>query len=508
MKKIFALILAAVMLVSLAACSETGSSDPTEAPAVTAAPTDAPTEAPTEAATEAEPTAEPTPKVQLEVPTVEGLDAIITEFITNDEITAILDDSGNETEIKNGEPFVTVYKDEGNSHFCVYIIDDGEESCFTPQDYPYLAMLYRISYGASHTPGNMLFPYAESGLTYDYSKKMEYVTNDGDWHLIYVDVSDSQETIGDWYAVRIPIPTTQGSSFSLAYIGAFKTEDDVNAYYNAFVEMYADKLTKLEPESTKDEKEVDTDDRFDEDIIDFDECTVNDSISGYDYGGIWSYSQGAAQSDFKELTEDNTVIYLSFDSISTSMVKEGTAYKFECDFKNTNNSANFGGFVVNWGNENNLNRDFFEGNGVYKDGDGSICGRSGCGIDFTESNKGFVYVMTYEDGKKSCIRYDFESTVDFTADFCHFIIEDNGTDTITFKVGDEVLAIVKYSNPGLHQATVVGYDERYYRNATICNAAGEEVVSTECSLISVYKGIAAGGRAHTIYLDNLQITNG
>ena len=140
---------------------------------------------------------------------------------------------------------------------------------------------------------------------------------------------------------------------------------------------------------------------------------------------------------------------------------------------------------------------------------GSLVSASGCGVFFLGGNKFKIYVPTWdlENNKKSYISATIESEVDFSAAFVHFEVADNGTDTVTIKANDVVIAVVKYSNPGVINKAV-GYNEGYYRTVAITDATGTELASVESgALFSIYKSFAWAGRAHDVFVDNIQFTN-
>ncbi len=67
--------------------------------------------------------------------------------------------------------------------------------------------------------------------------------------------------------------------------------------------------------------------------------------------------------------------------------------------------------------------------------------------------------------------------------------------------------VIFFSNPGVIKKAV-GYNEGYYRTVAITDATGTELASVENgALFSIYKSFAWAGRAHDVFVDNIQFTN-
>ena len=86
-------------------------------------------------------------------------------------------------------------------------------------------------------------------------------------------------------------------------------------------------------------------------------------------------------------------------------------------------------------------------------------------------------------------------------------VVDDANGRMRFMIDGEVFAYIEYSNPRQLSASVIDYNERYYRNATIFDGEGIERVSTDKAMISYVKSMAIGSRYRAICLDNIYISN-
>ena len=143
------------------------------------------------------------------------------------------------------------------------------------------------------------------------------------------------------------------------------------------------------------------------------------------------------------------------------------------------------------------------------DSAGSIVSKSGIGVFFKEKGNIMIYVITHDKdtNKISYISYDFDSGIDFSKEYIRFKAQDDGKGTIKLFANDTLLASVTYADDGMLPAAATTYNERYYRTAKILDKNGTEVASTDSALISYTKAFAFGGRAHSIYLDDITVEN-
>ncbi|MBR6933887.1 MAG: hypothetical protein IKH41_00175 [Clostridia bacterium] len=468
----------------------------TEAPVVTEAPNPTDPPAPTEAPTEA-PTKEPKPTMDLN-----GLDAILVDF-EEDLIT------GSACTFEMDDVWLNITTDIGDNNITFSFPEN-----FKAEEYPFIAFKYRLEFAQSIRNTNHFYSITtEAGGPSPTEGMWSDITwiSDLDWHTGILNLAEQfPAATGDWTAIRFPTVDTLEGVYALAWLGAFKSEEDIAKYDDIFNSVNGSKLVKAEEpaEEDKEEEFPDVDDAFDETVLDFEDFDDGQGMTPgqHDY---FDFTTGANQSSFVEM-DGNIVGKLAFDALwYAGMVKSGTAYSVKFDLKNGGNQANFGGFVFNWGDERNISRNFFENNGLEGDGMGSLVSASGCGVFFLGGNKFKIYVPTWdlENNKKSYISATIESEVDFSAAFVHFEVADNGTDTVTIKANDVVIAVVKYSNPGVINKAV-GYNEGYYRTVAITDATGTELASVENgALFSIYKSFAWAGRAHDVFVDNIQFTN-
>ena len=508
-KRIFALIIACALLVTaFAACAvkpaDDNGQDATKAPATEAAtdepvateapkPTDPP--APTEVPTQA-PTKEPKPTMDLN-----GLDAILVDF-EEDPIT------GSACSFEMDDIWLDITTEIGDNNITFSFPEN-----FSAENYPYIAFKYRLEFAQSIRNTNHIYSITTTGGPTGDSGKWSDITwiSDLDWHTGILNLAEQFPAAdGEWTAIRFPTVDALDGVYAVAWLGAFKSEEDITKYDTMFNDVYGSKLVKAEEpaEEDKEEEFPDVEDSFDETLIDFEDFDDGEGMTSgqHDYLG---FSKGTGASGYVEMN-GSIVAKLSFDAIYyMDMVKTGAAYSVKFDLKNGGNQSNFGGFVFNWGDEFNTTRNFYENNGLEGDGMGSLSGNSGCGVFFLGANKFKIYVPVWdlENNKKTYISATIESEINFNSDFVHFEVADNGTDTVTVKANDTVVAVVKYSNPGVINKAP-GYNEGYYRTVSITDAEGTELASAaDGALFSIYKSFAWAGRAHDVYVDNIQFTN-
>ena len=505
-KRFLAIVLACVLIIAaFAGCkAKPADTEPTkepskatEVPKATDAPvvTDAP--APTAVPTEA-PTKEPKPTMD-----VDGVDAIIFDL---EEGT--IDVQACIAELSMDGPWLSLITDIGDN-WAIFRFDENFETA----DYPFIAFKYRLGYGQSIRNTNHFYslnaasggPSPTEGLWSDITW-----TSDLDWHTGILNLAPQFPAAeGAWTGIRFPTPDTKEGELAIAWLGAFKSEEDIAKYDAAFNAAYGEQLVKAEEPDIND-KEEDVpilEDEFDEMVLDFEDFEDSDSMASLDYD-MYAYSVGANQSKIVEV-DGNLVANISFDALYyNGIIKSGAGYTCTFKYKDGGSDSNFGGFVFNWGDEQNLRRDLFENNGLEGDGKGSLVSPSGCGVFFTGANTIKVYIPIWdiEANKKSYISAIIETDIDFKAAFVNFKVEDNGTDTVTVTANDTVLFEVKYSDPGVINKAL-GYSEGYYRNTKIVDASGTELAASTSALFSKYKSFGWAGRAHGTFVDDIQIVN-
>lgn len=508
--KIIALLLAVCMMLSvMVACSdekEPSYSDSTPGSSASATSTVKPTGEATE-----EPTKAPTP-VPTENPHASyfDVDTIVTRFDEFDESYASL--SACEASVDSDNPYLSVMSIEGDKNI---ILPFGEYEEFDPTEYPYVAIRYKVGYGCSIDMGNHFYavtttggPSPDSGWWYHPN-----LVNDGDWHLIVLNLAECfpNAVNGSFMSkLRYPIAAEEDGYFYIAYMGAFKTEEDITSFDTGYTLTYADKLVKDKAPTDKEEVEPDTVDSFTEIETDFEDGMDGSSLSGSYISSDWIYAIGANESVFKAI-DDNIVCSLKFDAFSSAeRVENGKAYTVTFDIQNKDNSEyNFAGFVMNYGNECNLSHNFYETNGIIGDGAGSIVSKSGIGVFFKKNGVVMIYVITHnvDTNKLEYISYDFNTGLDFANEFVKFKAQDDGNGKISFYANEKLIASVTYADDGLLPASATAYKERYYRTASILDAAGTQVATASNALVSYTKAFGFGARAHEIYLDNVIVEN-
>jgi len=497
---IFSLLLVVALLISVVSCTK-----PTEEPTVTEAPkatdsnpTTEPTATPVPTDTP-EPTATPVPK---QIAKVEGLDAIITSFEYCDE-----EAFGDLEEVEIGsKPFALI----SAGSYLVYLCDqDGMYTSASMDEYPIISLFYRVGYGGSIGGSDHIYalsetitsPIPEEGKWAD----QEFIC-DADWHVLTYNAKEAFTTVSDALTgFKMYANAAVGEPFALAYVGAFKSEEDAQKYYNAFSDLHKEDLVKSEPAKVeKKEVVLDAEDKFDDALIDFEEYDSGEQMDN-NVPDSYGWCRGANHSTY-ENGNGGTVANLAFDAFYyDGFVKAGTAYTLSLLAKNCGGAENFGGILINWGNEKNQDRNFFENNGLKKDGQGSLCGFSGIAFNFIGANEIEIVVYTVENARTSYKAVTVPVTADLKADFRQIVIADNGKDTITLTIADELVATIKYARPEMLGSDVTAYNERYYRDVKVLGKDGTEVLSVDNAIMSVYKSIGFGSRAHGMHYDNIQV---
>ena len=75
------------------------------------------------------------------------------------------------------------------------------------------------------------------------------MTADADWHLLVINIAEAFPATADGStlkSLRFPIAYEENGTFAIAYMGAFKTQDDITSFDTGYTLTYADKLVKDE----------------------------------------------------------------------------------------------------------------------------------------------------------------------------------------------------------------------------------------------------------------------
>ena len=513
--KIIAVLIAlCLMITMITACSDDKKSTDSKATpgkaSATANTTDKATEKPTNSSTEA-PTKEPTP-VPTENPHASyfDVDAVLTRFDEYDESHTTL--SACDAYVNDDDPYLTVKSLDGDKHI---IVPFGENEEYDVTEYPYIAVRYKVGIGNSVGQGNHFYavtttggPTNDEGWWYHAD-----LVADGDWHILVLETAKCFPKAvegSSMKSLRFPLAAEEDGFFYIAYMGAFKSEADVTSFDTGYTLTYGDKLVKDKAPTEKEEVKPDTETSFTEVEADFEDGADGSNVTGSYIGPDWVFAMGANQSTF--VNKDNNVICnLVFDAFSfAERVENGKAYTVKFDVQNAGNTkTNFAGFVMNYGNECNVSRNFYETNGIIGDGSGSIVSKSGIGVFFTEGGKVKIYVITYnaDTNKIEHISHEFDTGINFASQFVKFKAHDDGKGKVSFYANDTLIASVTYADDGLLPTAATAYKERYYRSASILNGAGTQVAATNSALISYTKAFGFGARSHSIYIDNVAVEN-
>ncbi len=509
MKKLVSILIALSILVCMAACSGAGSGNaPTDVPQnATEVPADNKTQepaAPTDAATEAptkEPTKEPDPTPTKAPAIGSDIDAIMID-LTDDTSYNV---TGGEAEMDQGGIWLSIISGAGGGDNIVFTFEEG--TGFDAAEYPYIAFKYRLGYGESVKGANHLYsitgaggPAPSEGMFYH----LDYI-GDRDWHTATIELETAFSAAGtEWRSLRTPTADNPGGELAYAWIGAFKSIEDIEKYDAAFNEKYGDKLVKAEkPQTEKKQSVPDVADAFDDVFIDFEDMDEGTNVSAMDH---MQYVGGLNNSTYVD-RDGGIAAQMQFDSLSYwEMVKSGVAYTASFDVMNQSGGL-FGGFIFNWGDEGNTSRNFYEDSGLQTPPGLMCAGASGCGFSFAGGNKVIVYVPVWDDEaiKLTVASVTIEASVDFDAAYNTFRIEDDGTSKVEVYLNDALFVTIEYSGEGFNEAPTMM--EYYYNNIRVTGSDGAELLKTDKALFSIYKSIAFAGRAHKVNFDNIKISN-
>ena len=504
MKRIIALLIAIAALVCFAACSTGGDNTATPDPKTTennAA--DVTPEKATEAGTTQAPTAAPATDVPATKEPAPGsdIDAILIDFEDDTSYTCY----GSMAEINPGEPWLTIITNPGDNNFVAHF-DEGFG--FDSTEYPYIAFKYRVGYGQSVRASNHLYAMTASGgptPNNGWWYHLDYI-NDLDWHVAIVQIASAFPSAdNEWRSLRTPTVDTAGGDLAYAWLGVFKSVEDIEKYDAAYNEKYGELLVKAAPPDVEKQESVPLlDDAFENVNINFEDCEQNATLTSVD---MFNYVPGLNNSVYVD-RDGGTAAQIEFDALYyNGLVKSGTAYTVSFDLMNVGGASMFGGFIFNYGDEGNTSRNFYEDSGLVQAGGYILAGASGCGVTFKGEKTVMFYIPVWDadNTKLTVATVDFEGPVDFNAAYSTFRLEDDGQSKVTIYVNDELFVTVEYSDPGMSAAPTLY--EQYYRSVKISAAYGTELLKVDNAHFSIYKSFAFGDRAHKICVDNITIAN-
>lgn len=496
MKRKFTILLVMCLVISLfAACSD-GSKETN--PTATVKPTQVST-----ATTNATPTEVPSPTVP-PTPNPYEVDAIITRFDEGAEDMVVGQGVSIETD-KNG-CYIIVETDGSNNDIQFTIPFDEEVDT---SKFQYLAVKYKLGLGASIAGGNHFYAITAAGgpaATPGWWVHKDLV-EDGDWHIeIFEFAKDFKEAGSNWQKLRFPGAASTGNKFYVAWMGAFLSKEDVEKFDTDYNFINKGKLEKDERPSDKQEVKLETVDKFSNEKYNFEDSSEGDNLSTLE---AWTALLGQNTSKVISVN-DNLALSLGFDSIAyQERLASGKPFTLAFDFMSKGEGKNFNGLILNYGDEVN-NNNFYENNGMRKDGEGALVGKSGLLVYFKPNKIELVmYIWDNEASKVSFISTEID-VPGFKDSFANMTIVDDGSSTISIKLNGAVIAKVEYANAELLPVSAVAYNERYYRTVKILDAEGKTLAATtdtQYALLSATKTFAFGSRAEQLVLDNIEATN-
>lgn len=248
---------------------------------------------------------------------------------------------------------------------------------------------------------------------------------------------------------------------------------------------------------------------FDETVLDFEEYTVGDLMLDIEQLGKWGFTKGGTANSVIADENGSKIGLIKYDSIwYDDVLPDGIPYTLSLDFRNEGAASQFGGFLLNWSDETEEDRNFALNNGMNGDGMHTIVGRSGIGFSFNNDNPLYIYTITYDEAKDSMSYKEAEIQLETAVrtNWCKVVLHDDGKGTVTLTIDEKLVATVTYADAAEIKGSDL-YTEKYYRTFKVANAAGEEVLSVNNAVIATSKTIAIGGRNHYLHLDNIKIEN-
>ena len=216
---------------------------------------------------------------------------------------------------------------------------------------------------------------------------------------------------------------------------------------------------------------------------------------------------------------EGTNKYLKLDGFfeATPDYRWNAPYEFSVDVKGYADNA--AGIFINNANDcstaNSVEMDthfpLYEG---CMSGTNAYSGHTGIFLRFASATTMEIVVYTFDEANtywdSYCGKISTTVTVPSLNSFQTVNVKDDNQGKIIIAVAGNVVATIKYSNDGVYNnfscADWGDFSERYYKTATIYDAAGVAVATTDSALISYYKRVGFGVRAVPFSIDNIVLS--
>lgn len=147
-------------------------------------------------------------------------------------------------------------------------------------------------------------------------------------------------------------------------------------------------------------------------------------------------------------------------------------------------------------------------------GTNAYSGQTGIFLRLVSATTMEIVVYTFDEANTNWDSYvgkiSATVTVPSLDSFQTVNVKDDNQGKITIAVAGNVVATIKYSNDGVYSNFACGnwgdLSERYYKTATIYDASGAAVATTDKALVSYYKRVGFGARACSFAIDNIVVS--
>ncbi len=194
-----------------------------------------------------------------------------------------------------------------------------------------------------------------------------------------------------------------------------------------------------------------------------------------------------------------------------------TPYEFSVDVKGY--SGNAAGIFINYANDTAeaTSADTDTHFPLYEAplaGTNAYSGQTGIFLRLVSATTMEIVVYTFDEANTNWDSYvgkiSATVTVPSLDSFQTVNVKDDNQGKITIAVAGNVVATIKYSNDGVYSNFACGnwgdLSERYYKTATIYDASGAAVATTDKALVSYYKRVGFGARACSFAIDNIVVS--
>ena len=216
---------------------------------------------------------------------------------------------------------------------------------------------------------------------------------------------------------------------------------------------------------------------------------------------------------------DGSNKYVKFDGFMefTPDYRWNCPYEFSVDVKGyANNSASI---FLNYANDSaeatsvDTDTHFPLSEGPMQNITNAYSGQTGIFIRLVNATTMEIGVYTFDEANTCWDSYVGKITTTVTVpsldSFQTINVKDDNQGKIIIAVAGNVVATIKYSNDGVYNNFACGawgdLSERYYKTATIYDAAGSAVATTDKALVSYYKRVGFGTRSSSFCIDNIKV---